>query len=1049
MPGHHHTLFTTVRNEGTLLPNDFLQRVATYDSSLAGLTSTAYHRYDEKLNEVITHSWNHLLRIWTNFNSALSSAATDDKVATTMTQERWLQQIFVELYYGQLPRAQPLEINGKRYIISHHWNYTPIHLVSFKEKLDEKRTQGRGLHYSPHNLVQHYVNYMGGHPWGIVSNGLRLRLLRKNMLMIRQTYLEFDLEAMMQGEVYADFVLFWLLCHQSRLEGERPEECWLEQWSHLAQEEGIRALNRHNTNVEKAIVALGKGFLACRTNQSLHERLRSGVLSDLDYYRQLLRLVYRLIVLFVAEDREVLFHPASHERARKRYNDYYSTTRLRRLADLSPGTPHVDLFRGLRLIMEQLGQPSGCSELGLSPLNGFLFSKKAIPDLEACDLANSDLLEAVRALTFTSDGKTRRRINYKHIGSEELGSVYEGLLELHPILNIEARTFELRQVKGNERKTTGSYYTPSDLVNCLLDSALEPIIREALSRPDAEQALLNLKICDPACGSGHFLVAAAHRIAARLAIVRAKDEEPTLEEWRNALRDVVGHCIYGVDINPMAVELCKVSLWMESIEPGKPLSFLDHHILCGNSLIGATPISLQGGIPDKAFEPIEGDNKKLCSFYKKLNKKFREGNRTLFDPEGQVWESLSNLTYDMMNLEEMSDDTVEDYYSKEECYQQTRASSDYLSGRLLADAWCAAFVWKKTNEPLYPITDEIFWKIEKDPRDIRLWMKEEITRLREQYKFFHWQLEFPYVFRATPRAEEPEIEQAGWYGGFNAVLGNPPWERIKIQEKEWFAARRPDIAKAANASERRHLISDLANQDSITHTAFIEDQRQAEGERKFIRDSGHYPLCGRGDINTYAIFAENMRLLTKNTGYIGCIMLSGIATDDTTKIFFQDLIESRSLVSLYDFENKEKLFLAVDSRMKFCLLTLTGSGQHNARDIKFAFFAHQIEDLQDKQQAFTLSHEDIKLFNPNTKTCPIFRSRRDVELNKKIYSNIPVLVNEQTGKNPWQAFYMRLIDLSDHAKYLRFPWEERDRNWNVPLYEAKAWFKKGQSDLTV
>jgi hypothetical protein len=269
------------------------------------------------------------------------------------------------------------------------------------------------------------------------------------------------------------------------------------------------------------------------------------------------------------------------------------------------------------------------------------------------------------------------------------------------------------------------------------------------------------------------------------------------------------------------------------------------------------------------------------------------------------------------------------------------------------------------------------------------------------------------------------------------VLGNPPWERIKIQEQEWFASRRPDIANADNAAQRRRMITNLEIEDPAMYFSYLEDRRKSEGEGQFARVSGRYPLCGRGDVNTYAVFTESMRLIINRAGHVGCIVPSGIVTDDTTKFFFQDLMEAQALVSLYDFENREKLFPAVDSRMKFCLLTLAGSAHTTAKGAEFVFFAHNVEDLLEEHRHFALSSKDISLLNPNTKTCPIFRSKRDAELNKAIYTRVPVLVNELIGVNPWSAYYMRLIDQSDHAQYLRFPWEERGTEWDVPLYEAK------------
>ena len=274
-------------------------------------------------------------------------------------------------------------------------------------------------------------------------------------------------------------------------------------------------------------------------------------------------------------------------------------------------------------------------------------------------------------VAYTTKNSLRLAVDYRNMGTEELGSVYEALLELHPDINTETGRFELKSASGNERKTTGSYYTPSSLINCLLDSALEPVLKEAEKKSDPEKALLNLKICDPACGSGHFLIAAAHRIAKRLASIRTNEEEPPIDAVRHALRDIISRCIYGVDINPMSVELCKVSLWMEAMEPGKPLTFVDHHIRCGNSLLGTTPALLAKGIPEAAFEPIEGDDKKIASNTKKRNKQEREGQQlSLLHQLTTPVVKLGNLTQSMVNLDDMEDDSIDDIDRKQKKYEE-------------------------------------------------------------------------------------------------------------------------------------------------------------------------------------------------------------------------------------------------------------------------------------------------------------------------------------------------------------------------------------------
>ena len=239
--------------------------------------------------------------------------------------------------------------------------------------------------------------------------------------------------------------------------------------------------------------------------------------------------------------------------------------------------------------------------------------------------------------------------------------------------------------------------------------------------------------------------------------------------------------------------------------------------------------------------------------------------------------------------------------------------------------------------------------------------EEELERLADRFQFFHWHLEFPGVFESN--------------GGFDCVLGNPPWERVKLQEKEWFAERSPEIANAPNADARKRMIAALEQQDPELHADFTEALHKSSGITRQLRDSGRYPLCGRGDINLYTVFAEAMRSLLNEHGRTGCVLPTGIATDDTTKVFFQDVVGKRSLASLYDFENKGVFFPGVHRNYKFSLFT-AGSGENpTAGRAEFVFFAHGVRELRDPDRRFTLSSEEIALLNPNTRTCPIFTAR--------------------------------------------------------------------------
>jgi hypothetical protein len=758
-----------VRTEGAILPPDLLERIREGDADIGGLQPSDYHLQGERLQEVISRSWSRLVSLWAGFRTARESLPERDLGIGT-TRERWLLPLFQELGYGRLQTSKAVEIEGKSYAISHAWEQVPVHLVGFRVDLDRRMAKVPGAaRMSPHGLMQELLNRSDAHTWGILSNGLKLRLLRDNTSLTRQAYVEFDLEAMFDGEAYADFALLWLACHQSRLEGVRPEDCWLERWSKAAQEQGTRALDQLRAGVEEAISALGRGFLAHPANRALREALRSGRVNKQDYYRQLLRIVYRLIFLFVAEDRELLFDPSSSLEARERYLRFYSTSHLRLMAERRVGTRHEDLYQALKLVMAKLGLEEGCPELGLPALGSFLWSAGAIRNLDDCALANHDLLEAISRLCFTTEKNIRRAVDYRNLGPEELGSVYEALLELQPDLNLDAGEFKLNVVGGSERKTTGSFYTPTSLISCLLDSALDPVVQEALKADKPEAALLDLKVCDPACGSGHFLVAAAHRIARQLASVRTGDPEPSPDATRAALRDVISHCIFGVDINPMAVELCKVNLWLEALDPGKPLSFLDHKIQCGNSLLGATPVLLAQGIPDEAFEPIEGDDKKFAASLRKQNKKERpkaeleaqgvaSAQATLFDR--LVEEQRGAYSLVASEVEQIGEDTVRQVRQKEERFRRLVAGDSYRRAKLVADAWCAAFAWRKTPDAPPAVTDGLFRRLKTTPEAIPPATLEEIERLASEFNLFQWHLAFPDAFAK---------------GGFDCVLGNPPW----------------------------------------------------------------------------------------------------------------------------------------------------------------------------------------------------------------------------------------------------------------------------------
>ena len=763
---------------GGLLPQQLLDRIAKGDATLPGTRPQDYSEDSaNELNQAINRAWAALASKWASFVAARAAIGADER-ATVLTREKWLSPLFYSLGYGQLDfQRSALTVGDRTFVISHTKGPVPCHLVGAGVDLD-KRVTGDKSAGAPHGMVQDFLNTSDGHTWGIVTNGLLLRVLRDHRSLTRQAYIEFDLQAMFDGEQFSAFRVLYLVLHYSRVEAAEPRDCWLEKWLGHAKDEGVRALDRLRDGVEAALVAFGSGFLKHRGNDALRSRLASGALTTQDYYRQLLRLAYRLIFLFVAEDRELLLDPKAPPSAKARYTRLYATRRVRQMAQRRRGGAHDDGWHALRLVMRQLD--GGCPELALPALGSFLWGSdhvagqrvaRAMPDLDAANLTNEDLYGALRVLCTVQDGAVRRPVDWSGVQSDELGSVYEALMERVP--RMPGGRFELATAAGNERKTTGSYYTPDALVQCLLDSALDPVVNDACKTAEPEQAILALKIVDPACGSGHFLVAAARRMAHRLARVRSGGIEPSPPEVQHALRDVVGRCIYGVDINPMAVELCKVSLWMEALEPGRPLSFLDAHIQCGNALLGATPELLekrdaQGllvGIPDEAFVALEGDDKPTTSEFKKRNKAAR-GQRSLFGSDDKPLD-FAGLGDTMRAVTESRDEELADIQRKAAAYDDYLASSAYRRAKLLADAWCAAFVWLKVpGAPLLTNADFLGLREGRALPDRAL---AEVDRLAAQYQFFHWHLAFPEVFEGKGTAPvvappKPDGKKTGQLG---------------------------------------------------------------------------------------------------------------------------------------------------------------------------------------------------------------------------------------------------------------------------------------------
>lgn len=1046
---------TALRVVGALLPPEFLQTVARLEAKRQNGTDYGLSK-SLVLKDEIARYWRIANDLYAAYAERRKRRDLDPKKVGI---EEWLAPLLKDvLGYADLTSASPLVIGERRFPITHRALDTTVPAVLTVRDVDLDRADPRfgdeGRRRAAHGLMQELLNADDSCLWGLISNGVTLRLLRDNPSLTRPAYIEADLERIFEEQLYSDFAALWLALHASRL---RPVDgntsaCILEAWRLQAHDTGERALEHLRDGVTVALRALGNGFLQHPENERLRAAFADGSFSTDAYFQQLLRLVYRLLFLFAADERNLLHLPDTTDQQRQLYRDGYGLSRLReRALRRRHYDRYTDLWQSLRILFVALAE--GAPALGLPALGG-LFTTDQCAELDSACISNEALLEAIRALAYFRNGPTLTRVNYRDMGTEELGSVYESLLELQPYLDVNASPWAFgfvgqdndENAKGSARKLTGSYYTPAVLVNELVSSTLEPIIVKSVeAKPeDPRSALLDLKIVDPACGSGHFLLAAARRIAAEIARIEAQSDTPDEAARQHALREVVQHCIYGVDRNPLAVELCRTALWIEALEPGKPLTFLDQHVQCGDSLIGIIdPVTMADGIPDDAYKPLTGDDAKVCRNLKQRNQQSgRTVQGSLFDQE-----SFKSAAETTAHVDAMPEETLEEINAKRDAWQSVHHAANRRREELRANLFVAAFFALKTQltADSVPVTEDLN-RID-GAMALRDGMELFVSNLAERHRFFHWYVAFP------------EIMQRG---GFDVILGNPPWERVKLQEQEFFAHRSPAIAKAPNKAAREKMIKALgkpsaSDAEKAMRGVFEDAKHAAEGTSQFLRSSGRFSLTGTGDINTYAVFAETFLNLTSAHGRAGVIVPTGIATEDTNKRFFSSIVSHNRLSSLFSFYEVRQMFRDTDSRQPFCLLTLKGAIGGDSTSAKFCFGLTNVGDLRLQERVFTLSQADLDLLSPNTGTAPIFRSTNDAELTKAIYKRIAVLINENRAKggNPWGVKFSTMFHMSNDSSLFRTfvqlesdgarregeRWIDNADNTWVPFYEAKMMYQ--------
>ncbi|MEO7569680.1 MAG: hypothetical protein ABIT16_08430 [Croceibacterium sp.] len=959
------------------------------------------------------------------------------------------------------------------------------------------RASGRDEATAPSTQMLRYLRRIddltsGQLRWGILTNGTKWRLYWAGARSVSEEFLEIDLGRVLglgDGDLFAD---------------EATRDHWLRVFAALFCRDAFIKDGTDNRSFHERARAEATYYeerVAASLSKLVFEQVFPSLATAIadaaptaplqDVREASLVLLYRLLFLLYAEDRDLL--PVGE----KRYDDYALRHQRievgKRVSDgdvfsTSAGKIWAHVADLARII------DKGDASVGIPPYNGGLFAGETTPLLDTIRIPDSVMAPALDALSWLRADGNARYINYRDLSVQQLGSIYERLLEFE-IVRDDAGALAIRP-NLFARKNTGSYYTPDELVGLILDETLEPLITERLEafrtalrklKPkDAEDyqrgelrdadpadAILSLRVCDPAMGSGHFLVRLVDTLAdhvldamaeaaalggdlhytsplatkiddiRRTILKNARDanwtiDEAQLDDRHIVRRMVLKRCVYGVDKNPMAVELAKVALWLHTFTVGAPLSFIDHHLHAGDSLFG---LWVRDAI-DKASAL---------------------GGELLYN---EALRNAQRSAEAMKTIEALTDVEIAEAHRSAAMYQDVELMTGELDGFV---SFIHALDWLdlKTKEDKalvrlwldgrfgdsIPISrgrkapEEGKAKPEEVEAFTAIWKRARALIAEE--RFLNWQISFPGVWN--------NWASKGREGGFDAVVGNPPWDRIKLQQIEWFAARRPEIALAQRASDRGKLIAKLKTDGDPLWEDFAHAEQRAVDTARMARKSGHFPLLSGGDTNLNSLFVERAHALVKPGGLVGLLIPSGIASDQSSSAFFRKVTGDKQVHRVIDFFNRRYngslFFPDVYYRFKFCAY-IAGGAERTFDGASYGFFIRDLAEVNDPDRVFPVTAEEIGRINPNSGTAPIFRSRRDKDITSGIYARLPVLVDRTSGDGiaVWPMRYVRMLDMANDSGRFRTRSElEGDEGaWPVggnryqsaagewvPLYEGK------------
>jgi hypothetical protein len=1010
---HTELAFDALAIEGGLISADWLSKVAQLQ---AAHQAEVDYRIPKGLNlrDEIGRYWRMAQALWSEFATAPEGSASDNALAA-----KFIVVLLRDIFgCATLEPTAPSEISGRIYPIGHTAlnGRVPVVIAGTGAGLDAPKSQfgDGGRRRSAFGLVQEYLNAADDVLWGVATDGLVLRIARDNASLTRPTWNEADLARIFTEERFADFAVLWLLIHETRFgSSDAPAaDCILEKWRAAGREEGTRARDHLRQGVEEALQLLGQGFLSQPDNTALRLALHAGTLTTRSYFQQLLRLVYRLIFLLTVEERDLL-HPADNlDTAKRLYSNGYGLRRLReRSSKRNAHDRFCDLWETLKITFR--GVAHGEPRLALPPLGG-LFAQDQCPTLDAARLENRALLGAVYRLVWMREKSGLSRVNWRDMGPEELGSVYESLLDLLPVVSEGTRKFDLG-IAGNKsaaRKLSGSYYTPDALVQLLLDYALEPLVAARMAAtPNAQtDAVLQITVMDPACGSGHFLISAARRLAVHLARLQT-NSTPSTAQYREALRLVISHCIYGVDRNPMAVELCKAALWIETVVPGRPLSFLDGHIRCGDALLGLFDLKLlDDGIPSEAYDARDGDEKTAAAALRQANKRRVTGASSL--------PLMAAAASPIRAVEMMPEDTVEQIDLKRAALFEAEQGKAVSAERLRADLFCAAFFSRKTadTQSSVPLTADIDRIAAGQP--MRPGAADRTRGLAAQNQFFHWPLMFPEIFAL---------------GGFDIVLGNPPWEAMSPDVKEWFSPYDPAVREMSSDMRAKRL-AEICSAPGV-QAAWDAHCRALYDAAAFMKESGRFTLfaegnLGKGDFNVYRMFVETALAVVRPGGVAAQFVPENLYNGANAAAIRAELFNVFRLRLLAGFENTKHIwFPAIDTRTKFCIYVAERGGATTSFAAMFGVNTHaKLEALRTgKTLAYPVAQ--VREFSSEVLAVAEIAHTNDIAIVQKLYARFPKFGEERADLA--RRLYAAEIHMGNDREDF-----SNDPN-GVPLYEGR------------